>query len=201
MERDAAHQAHRAADQTDMDLARRLRDADPAAHAQLCDQFGAALHGFAASRLMGDRELAEDVMIQTLADAVRSIECFEPGRASLGAWLYGIARRKIQGERRKLLRRKSVPAGAQTSLDDLNDVGCDGDMAEGVASRLGAAQTVARLSRALSDDQMEALVLHYVEGFSTRDIAEVLKRSPRAVNSLLHWARAKAREALSQADE
>ncbi|UCC67039.1 MAG: sigma-70 region 4 domain-containing protein, partial [Armatimonadota bacterium] len=57
------------------------------------------------------------------------------------------------------------------------------------------------VNKALSDAEMEVLVLHCIEGFSTGEIAGVVGRSPRAVNSLLHRARKKARERLVELDE
>ena len=185
----------------EMDLVRRVRETEPAAYEELCDRFGAALHGFAASRLMDDGELAEDVVVQTLTDAVRNIGCFEPRRSSLGAWLYGIARRKIHGERRKLLRRKSVPESAQTPIEELGEVADAGDVGAAAVSRLDAQRKVAELSVLLSEMEMEVLVLHCVDGFSVAEIGRIVGRSMRAVNSLLHRARTKARERLVELDE
>ncbi|UCC69558.1 MAG: hypothetical protein JSV79_06550, partial [Armatimonadota bacterium] len=62
----------------DGDLARRLQQGDAAAYADLYRRFGTPLHRFAASRLAGDQELAEDIMVQTLADALRNIRRFDP---------------------------------------------------------------------------------------------------------------------------
>ncbi|MGD0113276.1 MAG: hypothetical protein ABSD48_15560, partial [Armatimonadota bacterium] len=42
-----------------------LRASNPQAHAELYEQFGLAIQEFAARRL-GETELAEDVMVQTL---------------------------------------------------------------------------------------------------------------------------------------
>ena len=45
---------------------------------------------------------------------------------------------------------------------------------------------------------MEVLVLHYVHQLSVAEIGVILKRSGRAVESLLHRAKPKARERLSE---
>ena len=180
---------------------RRVQAADPVACEQLCDRFGAALHGFAATRLMDDGELADNVTVQTLAEAVRNIGRFDARRSSLGAWLYGIARRKIHGERRKLRRRKSLPASALTSIEELAEIGSGEDVAGGVAARLDARRKVAELERVLSEAEMEVLALHCVDGFSVREIGQIVGRSVRAADSLLHRARKKARERLVELDE
>lgn len=190
-----------AAAAAEMDLVRRVRARDAAASDELCDRFGAALHGFAASRLMDDGELAEDVVVQTMTDAVRNAGRFDPRRSSLGAWVYGIARRKIRGERRRLLRRKSVPESAQTGLEELAEVSSGEDVAGGVAARLDARRRAREVERVLSEAEMEVLVLHCVDGFSVREIGRIVGRSTRAADSLLHRARTKARERLVEFDE
>lgn len=200
MEREAADSRPVAAAAEEMDLVRRVRARDPVAYEELCERFGTALHGFAAARLMDNGELAEDVVVQTMTDAVRNIGRFDARRSSLGPWLYGIARRKIHGERRKLLRRKSVPQSAQTPIDELREVAAAEDVAAGVASQVDAERKVAELDELLSDIEMEVLVLHCVDGFSVSEIGGIVGRSTRAVDSVLHRARTKARERLVELD-
>ncbi len=178
----------------DADLVRRVRLADQAAYADFCQRFGPPLHGFAASRLSGDHDLAEDIMVQTLAAAVRNIGRFNPRKATLLAWLYGIARRQIQAEIRRQKRRKSVPAHAQVSIDTIEEVPSAGDMAAELAARVDAQRKIAELSRFLSDTEIEVLTLHWVDEFSAREIGRIVGRSHRAVESLLHRARQKALE-------
>ena len=56
---------------------------------------------------------------------------------------------------------------------------------------------MARLRELLSEAKLEVLLLFSVERLSEREIAQVVQRSERAVRSLLHQAKQKAREALS----
>jgi len=185
----------------ELDLVRRLREADPGAYEELCDRFGAALHGFAAQRLAGDRESAEEVMMQTLTDAVRNIGRYDPRRSSLSTWVYGIARRKIQGERRRLLRRKSIPASVRMSMEAAGEMGSGEDIAEKVAGQLDAQRRVEELGRVLSDGEMEVLLLHFADGFSVKEIGWIVGRSVKAADSLLHRAVRKAREGLVNRDD
>jgi RNA polymerase sigma-70 factor (ECF subfamily) len=179
----------------------RLRDGDRDAHAELCRRFGAAIYGFAASRAAGDEELAEEVMVQTLVDAVRNVRRFNPRRSTLAAWIYGIARRKIQGERRKRRRKKSVPGWAEVSLDTLGERADGGEVGDELAVRLEAQRRVRELSECLSDVEMEVVTMHYVDEFSLREIGQVIGRSEGAVESLLHRAKQKARERMVREDE
>jgi len=56
---------------------------------------------------------------------------------------------------------------------------------------------MARLRERLSQPELEVLLLFSVERLSEREIAHVVRRSERAVHSLLHQAKRKAREVLS----
>jgi RNA polymerase sigma-70 factor (ECF subfamily) len=187
--------------EADTHLVRRLHEADQAAYTEFCRRFGTSLHRYAASRLAGDQELAEEIVVQTFVDAARNIRRFNSRKGTLAAWLYGIARRQIGHERRKQRQPTSVPAAAQVSLHAMTDVAAAGDVADELAARLDAQQRVANLSHILSDDEMEMLTLHYAVGLSAKEIARTLGRSHRAVESMLHRTKVKAREWVGDDDE
>lgn len=176
----------------------RLRGAEAEACAELSRRFGPLIHRFAAARLGGDGELAEDVMVQTLTDAVRNLRQFDPRKSSLAAWLLGIARRQVLAERRKQSRQKSVPAAAQINLDAIPEVADAHDLAGDTAARVEAQRKVATLASVLSDLEFDALVLTCFGEFSAREVGRIVGRSERAIHSLLHRARQKARERLAQ---
>jgi RNA polymerase sigma-70 factor (ECF subfamily) len=176
---------------------RGLRGADPGAHAELCERFGPLLHRYLA-RQLHDAQLAEELMIQTLVDAARGIARFDPRRSLFSAWLFGIARRQLRLELRRQRRRKTVPPSAQVSLDALPEQPASDDMAATLTARIEASRQVARLRSALSTLEMEVLALHCLDQLSLREIAQLLGRTERAIDSLLHRARQKARERLAQ---
>ncbi len=179
-------------------LVRGLLENDPAACAALCQQFGPRIHRLAAGRLSNDGQLAEDVMIQTLADAARNIRRYNPRKSTFAAWLYGIARRQIQLELRKQRRLKTIPAAAEVPIDAVAEVPAEGDMAEGLAARMDAQAQVAAVAGALSDIEFEVLSLNCIDQLSAREIGKIVRRSERAIHSLLHRARQKARRRLMQ---
>jgi RNA polymerase sigma factor (sigma-70 family) len=79
-------------------------------------------------------------------------------------------------------------------INDQEQVQGAGDMAVAVVDRLEARRSAARIAAALSDLEMEVLVLHCVDEFTAKEIGRILGRSERAVESLLHRAKRKARE-------
>jgi RNA polymerase sigma-70 factor (ECF subfamily) len=184
------------AEQGEAALVRGLRDGAAQASAELYDRFAPRIHRFAFSRLPGDPQTAEDIVVQTLVDAVRDINRFNPRKSTLSAWLYGIARRRIQGEVRRQTRLKSVPASAQIPLERVSETSAGGDIASALATRLDAQRQVAALASTLSVLEMEVLTLQSIDELSLKEIGQVIRRSERAVHSLLHRARQKARERL-----
>jgi len=64
-------------------------------------------------------------------------------------------------------------------------------------NRTKAERTMARLRERLSQPELEVLLLYSVERLSEREIAQVVRRSERAVHSILQQAKQKAREALA----
>jgi len=177
-----------------------LRNGDAAAHSELCEQLGPRIHRYIARRLPGDEHVAEDLMIQTLVDAARNIRQFNPRKAVFPAWVFGIARRHLVGELRRQGRSGAAPPSALVSLDSVPEQAARGDMAEAVTARLVAQRQVATLREHLSPVEMEALVLHCMDGLSLREIGQLMGRSERAVKSLLYRARESARERLVNDD-
>ena len=180
----------------DDDLLRGLREAAPEAITRLCEHFGPRLNRFAQAWLVGDGPAAEDVTVIALLDAVQNISRFDPSRSSLSSWLFGIARRKVQDELRRRRRRTAVPASSQVSADSVAETSTDGDMAETLSSRIAAQQQVTALARLLSSLEFEVLVLASVNELSAGEVGRIVGRSERAIHSILHRARKKARERL-----
>jgi RNA polymerase sigma-70 factor, ECF subfamily len=177
---------------------REVGKGDPAALKEFWQRFGPRIIAYSASRLGGDEDLAEEVMVQTLAAAVRSIGNFDGRRASLMAWVYGVARRTIGLELRRQRKRGAIPKTAQVPLDNVLEQTGNEKTDSDAVSRLEAQRQVRALAITLSPAEMEVLVLHFVEEFSVKEIAGIMGRSWRAIDSLLSRARQKARERLER---
>ena len=94
-----------------------------------------------------------------------------------------------------------MPASAQVPLQHTPEAAVgDGGSAE-LAARLEAKRKVAMIAEVVSELEMEVLTLHLVEELSVKEIARVVGRSQRAVDSLLYRAKRKARERLEQDGE
>jgi RNA polymerase sigma factor (sigma-70 family) len=180
-------------------LVRGIIAGDSAALSTLWSAYGSRLHGYAASCLGGDEDLADDLTIQAVAAAARSIRGFNPKKGALISWLYGITRRMIRDEIRRQRRRGAFPL-PPVSFDQLADSEAAA-VSPDLTSRLDAQRKVRLLAATLTSDEMEALVLHLVHQFTAREIGGIMGRSGKAIDSLLHRARMKARERLAYDDK
>jgi len=188
-------------DGLDAALAQGLRECPAQACAELYSRFATGLHWFILAQLHGDAETAQDLLVETFADAVRNIGRFDARRSTLSAWLHGIARRRVHMELHQQNRRKSIPLAQQVPIDAVRESSDGEDIAARTATRLDAQKSIAELAQVLSDVEMATLVLSYVEEFSVREIGQIIGRSERAVDSILHRAKRKARESLGDYDD
>ncbi len=91
-----------------------------------------------------------------------------------------------------------MPGSAQVPLDSTEELSDGEDMAARSAARLDAQRQVARLAALLSRLEFDVLFLNSVEQLSAGEIGQIVGRSKRAVHSILHRARTKARETIGR---
>lgn len=143
----------------------------------LYDEHGQALLGY-ATRLTGDRSLAEDVVQETLLRAWRHAGSLDPARGPLRPWLFTIARNVVVD----LLRAR----GARP-----REVG--GDALAGVPAgdeieRAVETWTVAAALASLSADHRAVLIETYYRGSSVAEAAERLGIPAGTVKSRAFYA-------------
>ncbi|MDR2619643.1 MAG: sigma-70 family RNA polymerase sigma factor [Propionibacteriaceae bacterium] len=156
--------------------------------------YGAALH---LTRNPAD---AEDIVQDTYARAFASFAQFKPG-TNLKAWLYRILTNTFINSYRKAQRQPQV-----SGSEDVEDwqlaraashdaVGLRSAEAEALAEIPDAA--VADALDSLSPEFREVVLLADVEGFSYKEIAEIMDTPIGTVMSRLNRARAELRDRLS----
>ena len=154
-----------------------------------------------ALRMTGNQLDAEDLVQETYLRAFRSLDRFEPG-TNLRAWLFKILTNAFINDYRKRTRR---PRSA--SLDGVEDYylyahvidsGIQPSASrpeEEVLASLTDDRIIAALA-ALPDDFRQVVLLADVEGFTYREIAEIVGIPIGTVMSRLHRARRRLRAAL-----
>jgi len=132
-------------------------------------------------RSLGDEDSASDLVQDTLLEATRHYDRYNPERGPLRAWLFGIGqnrlRRRIRRQRlwERITPRIVEPEPPRTP-EEMYELAERGDVLEGAI-------------RALPDNQRQAVLLRYQEEMSCRDIAKLLMITPNAVSLNLHKAR------------
>jgi RNA polymerase sigma factor (sigma-70 family) len=140
--------------------------------------------------------LAEDLAAETFATAYRRRASFDPGRASLRSWLYGIATNLVRNHWRAEQHLLALDARLVPEVEP-------GGSPEAVDDRVTAAMLAPRLAAGLARltrDQREVLLLSAWAGLTHEEIAAVLDIAPGTVRSRLSRARAALREHLGGFD-
>ena len=144
-------------------------------------------------RRVPNQSEAEDITAEVFAAAAAEF-CRYRGEGGYYAWLVGIAHRKIVDANRHRNRQPEV-LDADLSDDEretlslllVEDIG---ELPEEAVQHAETKHAMRALIEALPQPQREALVLQIYDGLTIKEIAQVIGRSPAAVNSLLERARA-----------
>jgi RNA polymerase sigma-70 factor (ECF subfamily) len=174
----------------------RLRERDPTAFGQLIETYSPRIYNLAL-KMLGNPDLAEDILQETFVNAYRAIDRFE-GRAHVSTWLYRIAHNAVLMRLRK---EKGIPDLKSLEDDlDLDTVSVGEGWQDGPERQLLRSELLEEMDAALAN-LSEALrvvfVLRDIDGLSTAETAEVLDLSETAVKSRLHRARLALREQLA----
>ncbi len=163
---------------TDETLVRATRRGDEAAFDELYRRYGHRLFSYVL-RLLGDRELAED-LLQEVFMAVLRDRSFDLRPGGFGAWIFTVARRRCLNQLR-------ADARHDDKLDAFREAG-DAASARSPEAAVEARQLVLAGLASLSLAQRDALVLKEVGGLTYREIAVIQEVPEGTAKSRLHFA-------------
>ena len=129
-------------------------------------------------QLVGNSHDAEDLAQEAFVKAFRNIHTFD-GRARFTTWLYTIAKNTAISQMRKRRWHQPIEEFAEV-LTAEGSILSDGD----------EAKSIWRIARQLKPAFYETLWLFYAEGFSLKEIAEIMNTNAITVRVNLHRARA-----------
>ena len=166
-------------------LLKRIRAGDREAANELVDKHHESVFRWLV-HLCKDRELAADLTQETFVQVWRKLDAFR-GQASLRTWIHQIAYRAYLHSRR-------APRPDTVPLSELTEE---------------AARTETDLTALAVDDALtglpeahrEAVVLHYLQGLTCAEVAEVLDVPLGTILSRLHTARRRLLQLLSDDPE
>ncbi|MDH3192907.1 MAG: sigma-70 family RNA polymerase sigma factor [Acidimicrobiia bacterium] len=149
---------------------------------ELYDAALPVVYGFVLFRVGRNRELAEDLTAETFAAAVSEFRAGRPEVVTV-SWLRTVARRRI------------IDYWRHQSVVDLNASKLfQRQWTDGAADYVERERVMAALEQ-IRKSQRRALILQHVEQLTVAEVAAVLGRSEKAVESILSRARVAFRAA------
>jgi len=171
------------AEAADADIVARTQAGDTEAFEALYRRHSARIYTLAC-RMAGSAEDGEDLLQEIFLQAYRKLESFK-GEAAVGTWLYRLALNHCLDyvrSRRAKMNKLTETLDADSNFEPRAP-------RETPIARLDLERAIERLP----DGCREAFVLHDVEGFGHREIADLLEIAEGTSKSQVFKARAKLR--------
>ena len=159
-----------------------IRMGDEQSYIAVVEEFSNLVYRIAYQNLMNVAD-AEDVVQEVFIKLLKHREEFED-REHLKAWLLRVAINQCRDYHKQLFRRRESSFGTLEQFD--------------TEAQAPEEQFVLSELRKLSETDRNIVYLHYYEGYSLKEIADMTGRSPNAVNVRLVRARKKLRAILSE---
>lgn len=181
-------------------LVSRAQSGDRGAFEQLYRLHVARIHALCL-RLSGDRERAEELTQDSFVRAWERLGQFE-GRSTFGTWLYRLTiNLTIENQRSELRKRQRLVPYAEVTSDRENtsESAAYAELAttrEAAAPRPDRGIDLERAIAGLPSGARLVFVLHDVEGYRHREIADLTGLAEGTTKAQLHRARRLLREAL-----
>ena len=164
------------AETSDEELMRLYSAGDPGAFDAIFTRYGGMLLAYLERQLFR-RDEAADLLQDVFLQVHRARADYDPSRP-FRPWIYTVARNLLRDHFRRVGRKREVNVGEGLELHP----------DEGVAEPLQAlvAEEVRAALATLPDDQRDAIVLHWLEGFSFPEVAEIVGAKLSAVKVRAH---------------
>jgi RNA polymerase sigma-70 factor, ECF subfamily len=177
----------------DPDLVRRMREGDEAALEMLYARYGGLVYSL-TMRIVGDPELAREVLQDTFLRSWDGRATYDPQRGRVAWWLMGIARNgavdllRSRPHQARLRERERLSVDVSTGAKD-------------AAEAFGLRRDVMNALGSLPTAQRAAIELAYYSGMTQTEIAHALNEPLGTVKSRMRQALDRLRELLAPAME
>lgn len=150
-------------------LLRHIAARDERALGLLYDRYGGLVYTLAL-RVLGDRELAEEILQDTFLRCWQGVETFDPSRGRVAGWLMGVARNRaidvLRGRQHQARMRESETIDGDMGRSEPSQA----DESEAIALR----HTVNEALGSLTAAQRQAIELAYYGGLTQSEVARKL---------------------------
>jgi RNA polymerase sigma-70 factor, ECF subfamily len=146
----------------------RIARGEEAAFEQAYDQVVDVVYGL-VRRVLRDPAQSEEVVQEVLVEVWRTASRYEPAKGSAMAWIATLAHRRAVDR----VRSEQAASDRQVKLAHSEQVIAYDEVAENVEARLDR-ERVRRCLSTLTDLQRQSVALAYYEGYTYREVAELL---------------------------
>lgn len=167
---------------TDEELMKALSKGDQRAFDELYKRFYAQLLGYFKNMLWGDREKAEDMVHDLFAKIIKNPDYFDTNR-SFRTWLFSVASNMCKNEYKKQAVRKNTSTG----VEDYRSISSSTNVLAEVQD-IQFQQAFEENLAKMDEKHREVFALRHLEGFSMKEIAEVMEINEGTVKSRLFYA-------------
>jgi RNA polymerase sigma-70 factor (ECF subfamily) len=178
----------------DPDLARRLKNRDPHAMAELYDRYGRITFAL-IFRIVRNEAVAEDLVQETFLRVWNRVHGFDHEKGSLGPWVLAVARNRAIDYLRSVDGRMAQNA---SDLEKLEQPGMFCDMENSILN-MDRIRSLRGAFQKLTANQRLVLELAYYEGLSQTEMSERLKQPLGTVKTWVRTALKCLREELGEA--
>jgi len=170
----------------------KARSFDQAALGKIYDRYSDALFAYAYKHV-GDAQLAEDLVAEAFQRFLKALKSGGGPTDHLQAYLYRITHNLITDTYRR-----EPPPPLELQEDQLSQE--DQEPAE-IVSEMQEADLVRRALHLITPEQRQVIVLRFLEGWSTTEVAQVMEKSIGAVKALQHRGLAALERILNEPQE
>ncbi|MBS1251751.1 MAG: ECF RNA polymerase sigma factor SigW [Anaerolineales bacterium] len=161
------------------ELALRASEHDPEAFAELYDLYVDKIYNYVYHKV-GNTTEAEDLTAQVFTKAWGAIGGYEWQGYSFSPWLFRIAHNLVVDYHRA--RRPTVVLDVLETRPDL--VGSEESRPEQILQSMMTMERVREAIGELTEEQQTVIVLRFIEGYSTADIARIMGKRRGAIRGL-----------------
>ena len=176
----------------DEELMALLSNGDKRAFDELYNRYSGVLFGYFNKMLWRDREKAEDLVHDIFAKIIVNPLAFDVSR-SFKTWLFAVACNMCKNE----YKRKEVRKNTSIGIDSHISVSSDTNVLNEVQDRIFMSAFDESLIQ-LDDKHRDVFTLRHLQGFSLKEIADVLEINEGTVKSRLFYATKQLAEKLKE---
>jgi RNA polymerase sigma-70 factor (ECF subfamily) len=156
-------------------LVRKAKSGDSDAFARIYDAYVERVYRYIYFRVTDDTA-AEDLTSQVFLKAWESLDRYQIGSSPYIAWLYTIARNLVIDHYRT--NKETV------NLEDAVHLTADGPSPDDEVQGRFELQAMRDALQFLTDEQQQVLILRFIAGLSTENVAEIMEKREGAIRAL-----------------